>query len=115
MIPDTYRAAAGFLFHVIRAAEVDQPEQVVGQPCVRVEVRPCGCVGHIDRRGNRLEPIDGRNATQTTTFPEVRKPIYRSGNMEFSLDGTGKVLARTPRVLRNLLEGLPDEVLRANY
>jgi hypothetical protein len=35
--------------------------------------------------------------------------------MEFSLDRTGKILARTPRVLRNLLEGLPDEVLRANY
>jgi hypothetical protein len=48
MIPDTYRAAAGFLFHVIRAAEVDQPEQVVGQSWVRFEVRPCGCVGHID-------------------------------------------------------------------
>jgi hypothetical protein len=34
MIPDTYRAAAGFLSHVIRGAEVDQPEQVVGQSWV---------------------------------------------------------------------------------
>ena len=42
MIPDTDRAAAGFLFHVIRAAEVDQPEQVVGQSWVRFQVRPCG-------------------------------------------------------------------------
>src|SRR6516165_303505 len=50
MILDTYWAAAGFLFHVIRAAEVDQPEQVVGQSRVRFQVRPCGRVGHIEKR-----------------------------------------------------------------
>jgi len=42
MIPDTDRAAARFLLHVIRAAGVDQPERVVGQSCVRFQVRPCG-------------------------------------------------------------------------
>lgn len=35
--------------------------------------------------------------------------------MEFDLDGTGKVLANTPRVLRSLLERLPDQLVRANY
>jgi hypothetical protein len=35
--------------------------------------------------------------------------------MEFTLDGTGKILARTPRVLRTMLDGLPDEIVRANY
>jgi hypothetical protein len=34
MIPDTDQAAAGFLFHIIQATEVDQPEQVVGQSWV---------------------------------------------------------------------------------
>jgi hypothetical protein len=35
--------------------------------------------------------------------------------MQFNLDGTGKVLAITPRVLRALLEALPEGLLRANY
>src|SRR5947209_17935673 len=35
--------------------------------------------------------------------------------MDFDLDGTGQVLARTPQVLRALLEGLPDELVRADY
>jgi hypothetical protein len=35
--------------------------------------------------------------------------------MEFHPDGTGKILARTPVVLRTLLDGLPDTLLRANY
>jgi hypothetical protein len=35
--------------------------------------------------------------------------------MEFSLDGSGQILARTPRVLRALLEGLPEALVRANY
>jgi hypothetical protein len=35
--------------------------------------------------------------------------------MEFTLDGTGAVLANTPRVLRSLLEGLPEELVKANY
>jgi len=35
--------------------------------------------------------------------------------MEFSLDGTGIILSRTPRILRALLDGLPDRLLRANY
>jgi hypothetical protein len=32
----------GFLFHGVRAAEVDQSEQVVGQSWARFQVRPCG-------------------------------------------------------------------------
>jgi hypothetical protein len=35
--------------------------------------------------------------------------------MEFAIDGTGQVLARTPRVVRTLVEGLPDGLVRANY
>ena len=35
--------------------------------------------------------------------------------MEFSLDGTGKVLANTPHVLRVLLAGLPEQLLNASY
>jgi hypothetical protein len=35
--------------------------------------------------------------------------------MEFALDGTGVILSRTPRVLRALLDGLPEELLRASY
>jgi hypothetical protein len=35
--------------------------------------------------------------------------------MEFCFDRCGKILANTPRVLRQLLDGLPDELLRANY
>jgi DinB superfamily len=35
--------------------------------------------------------------------------------MEFDLDGTGKILARTPRVVRALLEELPEALVRANY
>ena len=41
MIPDTERAAAS-LFHLIRAAEVVQPEQVVGRSWERFQVRPRG-------------------------------------------------------------------------
>jgi DinB superfamily len=35
--------------------------------------------------------------------------------LRFDLDGTGQILARTPGVIRTLLDGLPDELLRANY
>jgi hypothetical protein len=35
--------------------------------------------------------------------------------MDFHLDGTGRILANTPRVLRSLLEGLPEQLVRANY
>jgi hypothetical protein len=35
--------------------------------------------------------------------------------MEFTLDGTGKILANTPRALRTLLDGLPEALVRANY
>jgi hypothetical protein len=35
--------------------------------------------------------------------------------MEFAIDGTGQILARTPLVLRTLVEGLPDGLVRANY
>jgi hypothetical protein len=35
--------------------------------------------------------------------------------MEFHLDGTGKVLANTPGVLRSLLHGLPEQLVRAQY
>jgi hypothetical protein len=35
--------------------------------------------------------------------------------MEFNIDGTGKILARTPRLLRTMLEGLPADLLKANY
>ncbi|HLN30258.1 MAG TPA: DinB family protein, partial [Gemmataceae bacterium] len=35
--------------------------------------------------------------------------------MEFSLDGTGTLLASTPRVLRTLLAGLPKGLVQANY
>jgi hypothetical protein len=35
--------------------------------------------------------------------------------MEFKLDGTGQILARTPQVLRTLVEGLPDGLVRADY
>jgi len=35
--------------------------------------------------------------------------------MEFTLDGTGKILANTPRVLRSLVEGLPEELMKADY
>src|SRR5262249_45058172 len=39
----------------------------------------------------------------------------RGSDMEFSVDGTGKILAETPKVLRTLLEGLPEELTRATY
>jgi hypothetical protein len=35
--------------------------------------------------------------------------------MDFNLERDGKILARTPRVLRALLEGLPDDLIRADY
>jgi len=35
--------------------------------------------------------------------------------MGFDLEGSGQILARTPRLLRTLLEGLPDELVRADY
>jgi hypothetical protein len=35
--------------------------------------------------------------------------------MEFHLDRSGKILANTPRVLRTLLEGLPEGLTSANY
>jgi hypothetical protein len=35
--------------------------------------------------------------------------------MKFDLEAVQTVLARTPRVLRTLLEHLPDELLRSNY
>jgi hypothetical protein len=35
--------------------------------------------------------------------------------MDFDLDGTGQILARTPDVLRTLLAGLPDALAHANY
>jgi len=35
--------------------------------------------------------------------------------VRFDVDGTGQILARTPRVIRTLLDGLSDELLRANY
>jgi uncharacterized damage-inducible protein DinB len=35
--------------------------------------------------------------------------------MEFSLEGSGQILARTPRLLRTLLGGLPDNLVHANY
>ena len=35
--------------------------------------------------------------------------------MEFNLDGTGQILARTPQVLRTLLQGLPTALVHANY
>jgi hypothetical protein len=35
--------------------------------------------------------------------------------MRFDLEGSGKILARTPRLLRTLLEALPDALVRANY
>jgi hypothetical protein len=35
--------------------------------------------------------------------------------MEFDLDKTGQLLARTPHALRTLLEGLPEQLLQANY
>src|SRR5437588_10872660 len=38
-----------------------------------------------------------------------------SSSMEFTIDGTGKILANTPRVLRALLAELPQEITTANY
>jgi DinB superfamily len=35
--------------------------------------------------------------------------------MEFSLVGIERILTRTPQILRTLLAGLPDELLRGNY
>jgi hypothetical protein len=35
--------------------------------------------------------------------------------MEFSVDGSGKILAQTPAVLRALLGALPDSLVYANY
>jgi DinB superfamily len=35
--------------------------------------------------------------------------------MEFSLEGSGQILARSPRVIRTLLEGLPENLTHANY
>jgi DinB superfamily len=35
--------------------------------------------------------------------------------MEFTLEGTGIILSRTPQLLRTLLDGLPKELLRASY
>jgi hypothetical protein len=35
--------------------------------------------------------------------------------MDFSLDGSGQILGRTPEVLWTLLQGLPDNLLRSNY
>src|SRR5947209_3329067 len=40
---------------------------------------------------------------------------YRSNNMEFTLDGTGRILEKTPSVLRALLGGLSDNFVKANY
>jgi hypothetical protein len=39
----------------------------------------------------------------------------RGLTVKFDLDGTGQILARTPPVIRTLLDGLPDELVRANY
>jgi hypothetical protein len=35
--------------------------------------------------------------------------------LEFDIEETGKILARTPRLLRTMLEGLPADLLKANY
>jgi hypothetical protein len=35
--------------------------------------------------------------------------------MDFDFQGSGKILARTPLLLRTLLEGLPDSLAQANY
>jgi hypothetical protein len=35
--------------------------------------------------------------------------------MQFTLDTNGKVLARTPRILRTLLEQMPDDLVQSNY
>ena len=35
--------------------------------------------------------------------------------MDFKLDGTEKILASTPQVIRTLLTGLPEEVQCADY
>jgi hypothetical protein len=35
--------------------------------------------------------------------------------MNFELDGSGQILARTPDVLRTLLDSLPEELVRTNY
>jgi hypothetical protein len=35
--------------------------------------------------------------------------------MDFRLDGSGEILGRTPDVLRTLLRGLPNDLLRTSY
>jgi hypothetical protein len=35
--------------------------------------------------------------------------------MQFNIDGNAKILARTPRVLRTILEGLPTDMAKTNY
>ena len=35
--------------------------------------------------------------------------------MQFSIDGNAKILARTPRILRTMLAGLPADLVKANY
>jgi hypothetical protein len=35
--------------------------------------------------------------------------------LQFAIEGSGKILARTPDTIRTLLDGLPEEILRANY
>src|SRR5262245_60025584 len=79
MIPDTDRAAAGFLFHVIRAAEVDQPEQVVGQSWVRFQVRPA--VAHPCRpQPRRLRPGIGLPDPSTERTPAKMRRSHRPGH-----------------------------------
>ena len=79
MIRDTDRAAAGFLFQVIQAAKVDQPEQVVGQSWVRFQVAPV--VAHPCRpqtkaaapwRARRLHAH--RRGTLGRSFPAATLP-----------------------------------------
>jgi hypothetical protein len=41
--------------------------------------------------------------------------VYRACSMEFDIDGNGKILARTPQIIRNLLSGLPPELVQVNY
>jgi hypothetical protein len=69
------------------------------------------------RHENKPEPRMARIDTDRSERPVRRQTLAQKKELtvRFDIDGTGQILARTPRVIRTLLDGLPDELARANY
>jgi hypothetical protein len=116
MIRDTDRAAAGFLSHVIRASEVDQPERVVGQSWVRFALRwltPAvynqgGCV----RLARRLHAAH-RRGTHGRSFPAVTLP--RPGRRLVGLShGSGSSASRASVLPDPSMERTPANLRRSD-